>query len=215
MGRAAPSARMSFSFSAAAGSTLASTAPRAPTAPLSTVASRHAASAAASAAFPGRLRGNVLSKTSQLGDPAPDPRTWPVTPSVTYPPARFAAGSVTPALASSLRKYPAQASFLVGHASHRPAPAPGQACTTSLSNSQRPGPTSATPSSFFVPFSDEPPRSTTGTTSMRLCSSLLRKGVAAARSLATFSASPYTMATRAAWRSDARGNTRSLRNLSR
>ena len=83
MGRAAPSARMSRSFSAAAGSSSVSTAPSAPTAPLSTVASRHAASAAASCALPGRFRGNVDSNTSQLGEPAPDPRTWPVTPSVT------------------------------------------------------------------------------------------------------------------------------------
>ena len=101
----------------------------------------------------------------------------------------------------------------MGHASQRPAPAPGHACTTSLSSSQRPGPTSATPSGFPLVFVI-PERSTTGTTRMRLCSSLRRNGVAAARSFATFSASPYTMATRAACRSDARGNTRSLRNLS-
>ena len=75
---------MSRSFSAAAGSSSVSTAPSAPTAPLSTVAGATPLSAAASCALPGRLRGNALdNNTSQLGEPAPDPRTWPVTPSVT------------------------------------------------------------------------------------------------------------------------------------
>ena len=50
---------------------------------------------------------------------------------------------------------------------------------------------------------------------MRLCSSLLRKGVAAARSRATLSASPYTTATLAACLRLSNGNTRSFLNLSR
>ena len=69
MGRAAPSARMSTSFSAAAGSSSVSTAPSAPTAPLSTVASRHAASAAASCALPGGCAGTSTATRPSSASP--------------------------------------------------------------------------------------------------------------------------------------------------
>mmetsp|Transcript_4797 Transcript_4797/g.17963 ORF Transcript_4797/g.17963 Transcript_4797/m.17963 type:complete len:297 (+) Transcript_4797:539-1429(+) len=204
MGRAAPSPRMSFSLSASS----PVTAPRSPTVE-STVALFHAFSASASALFPGLLRGNVDRSTSHVGLPTPDPLTCPVTPNVTYPPRSASA----PASARSLAKYPAQASLRVGHASHRPAPAPGHASTTSLRSSQRPGPTSAT--ALRSSPSRAALRSTTGTTKILLCSSLLRNGVAAARSLATLSASPYTTATLAACLRLSSGNTRSFLNLSR
>mmetsp|Transcript_6686 Transcript_6686/g.26822 ORF Transcript_6686/g.26822 Transcript_6686/m.26822 type:complete len:210 (-) Transcript_6686:518-1147(-) len=167
----------------------------------SNVARFHAFSASSSCLFPGRFRGNVLNKTSQFGAPTPEPRIMPLVEMVKYPP--DAAASPI-----SRRKYPLQSSFRVGHASHLPAPAPGNALTTSFKSSHRPGPTSAT-ADVAAALS----RSTTGTTKIRLCSNRRRYGVAAIKSRSTFAASPYTTATRATSRSSPSANLVSSRNL--
>mmetsp|Transcript_6630 Transcript_6630/g.24097 ORF Transcript_6630/g.24097 Transcript_6630/m.24097 type:complete len:212 (-) Transcript_6630:356-991(-) len=172
----------------------------------SNVAFFHAFSASSSCLLPGRLRGNVDSNTSQFGLPTPDPRTSPLVEIVKYPPFCFAVSSPI-----NRRKKPLQSSFRVGHASHRPAPAPGHAFTTSRNNSQRPGPTSAT-APAPAPAVE---RSTTGTTKILLCSNRRRYGVAATKSFSTLFASPYTTAILATSRNDPKSNIVSSRNLFR
>ena len=143
----------------------------------SNVARFHAFSASLSCAFPvGFVETSIKERPNYA--PTPEPRIKPLVEMVNaHPCSRFAP--------IKRRKYPLQSSFRVGHASHRPAPAPGHAFHGVLQQFPLPGPTSATALSHES-------LSTTGTTNILDCSNRRLYAVAAVKSRSTFSAEPYT-----------------------